>query len=179
MAVPHTYDDYLRIHDAAFYNWLGTLLVDYGDVAGVTRNQQPILRVMTTPQRAMAEVVDFLVSQGWIEGTDAADMRKKAEQNFTVLPMPFCSFLREEPQLDPQLQGAVKTIRRRFFNCDIGQWEYHPWPKHHRIGYNVTFRSHKKFTDAYMREFIYGQLGGKGKNENETYIPVVHKAPAR
>ncbi len=178
MARPDTYEDTMRVHDVAFYNWLGTLLLDYKNLGGSDKPQFPILRVYSSPQRAYADVVDLLVEQGFVEGDNAAEMRANAKADFAVLPLPIATLERDEPVSDPELPGTpVKEIRTLFWNTTTGQLERHPFPAHYKTEYRVTFWFLKKYTDAYIREWIYGQLGNRGAAENEMFIPVVHDEP--
>ncbi len=178
MARPHTYEDSMRVHDVGVYNWLGTLQIDYGDLGGSAKPSFPILRIYASPQRAYATVVDLLVEQGFIDGTNAAEMRRNASSDFAVLPLPIATIERDEPVSDPELPGTpVKEIRTLFWNTTTGQLERHPFPAHYKTEYRVTFWFLKKYTDAFIREWIYGQLGNKGAAENELFIPIVHTEP--
>jgi hypothetical protein len=178
MAVPETFEDSMRVHDVAFYNWISGLLVDYGDLGGEAKPQFPILRVYSTPQRAYATVVDLLVGLDFVKGADAEEMRKEAKKDFTILPLPIATLERDEPVLDPELPGSpTKEFRTKYFNEATGQYERHPFPSHYRTDYRVTLWCIKKYTEVYMREWIYGQLGNRGAAENELFIPVVHKEP--
>lgn len=178
MSRPYTYEDTMRVHDVGFYTWLGTLKVDYGDLGGSAKPQFPILRVYASPQRAYATVVDLLVEQGFVEGTNAAEMRQNAKADFAVLPLPLATIERDEPVSDPELPGTpVKEIRTLFWNESTKQFERHPFPAHYKTEYRVTFWFLKKYTDAFIREWIYGQLGNRGAAENEMFIPVQHAGP--
>jgi hypothetical protein len=176
MSKPHTLENSLRIHDVAISNWLEGLHVDYGEIAGVARNGFPILTTYATPSRPFATIPDLLVSRGWIAGSDAATMKENAE-NFDVLPLPICTLQRLEPTPDPELAGVPKMLRRSFFNQATGQWEQHQWPGHYRTEYTLTFWSLNKFTDNYIREWMYSEFGTVGANQAERFIPVIHDAP--
>lgn len=176
MSLPYNLEDSLRIHDVAVFNWLNSLRVDYGTIAGTARNAVPILATAATPDRAFADVPDLLVSRGWIAGATAEEMRTNAAEQ-AVLPLPLCTMYRTDPVPDPELSGGAKLWRRRFLNPSTGMWEIHQWPGHYRTEYTLTFWSKTKATDVYIREWIYSQLGLPGANQSEVYIPVVHRAP--
>lgn len=179
MSIPFNYEDTLRIHDLAIYNWLRGLPIDYGDIAGTPRNAFPILSVMATPDRPFADIPNLLVTLGWINGTTAAEMLTNAsdEAKWPVLPLPICSFQRGDPTPDTELSGVPKMYRASFFNVATGQWERHQWPGHYRTEYTLTFWSLLRSTDNYIREWVMSQMGHVGAGESETFIPVVHKAP--
>jgi len=169
----------MRTHDKAVYDWLGTLLVDYGDCGGVLtapRNACPVLRVFASPQRAFATIVDLLVSANWIAEPTATEMRAKAN-DFPVLPLPLISIERDEPVPDTELAGAPKTIRQQHFNQVAGAWMDHPFPAPYKTDYRLTVWSNKKYTDAFIKEWLYAQLGNRGSNHNEMFLPVEHRAP--
>lgn len=176
MATPHTFENTLRIHDAAFFNWLGGLRVDYGTVGTEDRSDFPILRVFASPDRAFAAVVDLLVRMCWIDGATAQAMRDNAD-NFAVLPLPIATIYRGDAVPDPELRGTPKEFRKRWYNLTTRQWERHPWPGHYRTPYTVSFWMTRRYTEAFIREWVLGQLGARGLNENETLIPVVHDEP--
>ena len=177
MAKPYTIDDTMRIHDTAVHDWLGGLLVDYGTIAGQNNNNFPILRVFASPQRAMAQVVDLLISLKWITNDDKDKLLEAARDDFAVLPLPIVTIERGEPQPDPELSGVPKVFRRIFLNCDTGKWEFHQWPAHYKTDYTFTFWSVKRYTMAFLREWVYGQLGQIGASEYETFLDVVHRSP--
>ena len=177
MSKLYTHEDSLRAHDVAVYNWLRTLLIDYGTIAGVARNGFPILALHATPDRPFALIPDLLVSMGWISGTTADEMRTNAEDKWPVRPLPICTLYRLDPLPDPELAGAPKQIRSRWLNQATGQWESHPWPGHYRTEYTLTFWSLKKYTDAHIREWVYSNFGKIGAGNAEMFLPVTHDAP--
>lgn len=176
MSAPHSFEDTLRKHDAAIFNWLGRLRVDYGTVGGEDRSDFPILRVFASPERAFARVVDTLVRLCWIDGGTAAEMRDSAD-DFAVLPLPIVSITRGDPELDPELRGTPKQYRKRHYNLKTREWENHPWPAHYRTPYTLNFWMQKRYTEAYIREWIMSEFGPVGVGENETLIPVIHDEP--
>lgn len=176
MSAPHSFENTLRVHDVAFFNWLGGLRVDYGTVGGEDRSNFPILRVFASPERAFARLLDVLVRLCWIDGATAQAMRDNTER-FAVLPLPIATIQRGDPVPDPELRGTPKDFRTRWLNLSTGQWERHPFPAHYRTPYTVTFWMPKRYTEAYIREWIMAQFGRKGVAENEALIDVVHDQP--
>lgn len=176
MATPHSFENTLRVHDAAFFNWLGGLRVDYGTVGAEDRSNFPILRVFASPDRAFASVVDLLVRLCWIDGATAQAMRDNAD-NFAVLPLPVATIFRGDSTPDPELRGTPKVFRKRWYNLQTRQWEQHPWPGHYRTPYTVSFWMTRRYTEAFIREWVMAQLGQRGVAETEVLIPVVHAAP--
>ena len=179
MAAPYTLEATLRVHDVAVWNWLSDFRVDYGTIAGSgpARDDHPVLRVFAAPQRAAATTVDLLVGMGWISETLAADAKKKAEQDFSTLPLPLVTIRRADPVPDPELYGVPKVLRRKFLNPLTGLWEFHRWPGHYRTEYTITFWAKKRYSEIHFREWVYSQLGTIGLNDIETLIPVVHEEP--
>lgn len=178
MARPDTYEDTMRLHDVAFYEWLGGLTVDYGNLGGSPRVAFPILRIYSSPHRAYADIVDLLVKLNFVDGASAEEMRQRAEEDFAVLPLPIATIERDEPTPDPELPGApTKEIRSMEWDETNQKWIRHRHPLHHRTEYRVTFWMHYKYTDAFIREWLYGQIAERGKAENEFFIPVQHRDP--
>ncbi len=177
MSAPHALEDMLRIHDLAFSDWLGGLHVDYGNIDSQSRNNQSILRIYTTPDRAFAKTSDLLIPRGWISGADAAAKEAKVLKLFPVPPLPLATMVRGEPEPDGELSGVPLVFRSKFFNRLTGEWESHPLPGLYKTTYTVTFWASKKYSDAYMREWIYSKLGKLGSTNSELFIPVTHKAP--
>ncbi len=184
MSLPHSYEDMVRRHDQAFFNWLGGLHVDYGTpatldpnfpVSGVwpTRLNFPILRVMASPSRAFAPLVNLLVSQGWISGADAATLAN----DIAVLPLPVATIERGDPEIDPTSTSVPKAFRRSRFNQETQLWESHRWPGVYYTPYRVTFWCAKRYTEAFLREWIMSQLGRLGVADSEVLIQVDHRDP--
>lgn len=177
MADPFSLEDTMRRHDEAVYGWLGGLLVDYGTVSGVARNQVSVLRVMATPDRAWAAVVNQLVAQNWIAGATDADKRTNVALDHDVLPLPFVSIERDDPQAYVEGGGVPKRFRRQNFLGPTQQWEEHGWPGSYRTTYRVTLWTNKRYTIEWMREWIFSQLGRIGAAETEVFLTVQHAAP--
>lgn len=187
MSVPHSFENGIRIHDKAVYDWLGGLRVDYDGGALLhpdfaetpswpDKKDFPIIRTMATRQRAFATVVDLLVAMGWINGATTADQIRAAD-DFGVLPLPVVTFERGDPIHDPLTASVPKRFRRSFFNQDTQEWENHPWPGTYLVPYNITFWSIKRYTEAFMREWIYCQLGKLGAGDREVFLTVAHLPP--
>jgi hypothetical protein len=132
---------------------------------------------MASPQRAVAEAVKLLVHMGWISAADAAEANTRGQQDFSTLPLPLISFVREEPVLEPELAGAPKQLRRKFLDPTTGKWLFCDWPGMYRTDYRITFWSKKRYSAVHFREWVYSQLGKVGKLDNETFIPVEHESP--
>lgn len=178
MARPDTYEDSIRVHNVAFYEWLGSLLVDYGDLGGSAKAHFPILRVYASPERAYASVVDLLVKLHFVEGADAEEMRQRAKADFAILPLPLATIEADDPVIDPELPGTpVKRVRKIEYDATSGSYLAHPFPAHHKTEYRVTFWVHKRYTAAYIDEWIRAQLGKTGVAENEFFIDVPHRDP--
>jgi len=178
VAQPDTYEDSIRVHDVAVYNWLGGLLVDYGNLGGSAKTHFPILRVYAAPNRAYATVVDLLVKLKFVEGADAEEMRQRARDDFEVLPLPLLTIDRDEPLLDPELPGTpTKRIRKLDFSGEDGMYRTHPFPAHYRTEYRVMLWAHKRYTVAYVDEWVRGQLGKQGAAENEFFLEIPHREP--
>jgi len=187
MAAPASYEDTLRRHDVAFYKWLGNLRVDYGAPSDFpaespfvssypTRQNFPILRTQATRERAFATVVDLLVSLGWINTGTADQIRQKAG-DFAVLPLPIALIERGDYEIDTTAASVPKRFSRSFFNQATLKWESHPWPATYFLPYRVTFWCSKRYTEAFMREWVMAQLGKLGAADNEVLIPVEHRQP--
>lgn len=181
MAQPATLEDSLRLHDEAFYNWLGGLRVDYpADPGGLwmQRLNEPIIRVNAPPSRAFASVLDQLVSSGWFASeASAATMRTKAAMMAT-LPLPVATWTRADPVPDPEMAGASKRMYTRTIDPLTGLTTPHRWPAHYRTDYSVNFWCHKRYTSAFIKEWVMGTMGSQpGASQNEYYLTVNHKAP--
>lgn len=180
MARPYNPETSLRLHDEAMYQWMGNLKVDYPPDPRSTWTQRQnisILRVRTTPDRAFADTVNQLVSQGYFK-TDStpAEMRTQAASDFTVLPLPILTWQRGDPQPAPVLASACREAGR-YIDPTTGKWVLVPWPGHYFTTYTLTFWCYKVYTDDYLREWILAQLGNRGAGNYETFIPVNHPAP--
>lgn len=177
MAVPTSLENTIRIHDEAFNFWLGHMTVDYGSISGISRPAFPILRIMAAPDRVWASTVEQLVKQGWIDAPTVAAMREKAANDFAVLPLPIVSIVRADPVPYPEGGGVPKRFRRQQFLQPTQQWAEHPWPGSYRTEYRATFWSAKRYTEAFMREWVMSQLGQLGAADTEVFIPVQHGEP--
>jgi len=190
MANPHNLEDTMRRHDAALHDWLGELRVDYGnsrdlhELTPIDRNNMPVLRVFSTPDRVVAAVVDLLVHSGWIAGNDplvqaenAAKLRERALNDFAILPLPLMSIVRNDPTPNPQDSGVPKVFRRQRFNQGTQTWEQHRWPGAYETTYQVTFWCLKRYTEVFFREWIHSRLGAIGVAESEALVQVKHAEP--
>jgi len=184
MSQPHNWEDTLRIHDVAFYNWLEGMHVDYnfkwGDALTVSQEDVSILAVFASPSRAFAPLVNTLVSRGFIPSSAAPTpeaMRDLADDAFNVMPLPVATFLRGDPQLDPEIRGVPMRWRSLQLDRSTANWMIHQQPAHYRIPYTVTFWCDKRYSEAYIWEWIQAQLGHLGCQDNEALISVTHREP--
>jgi hypothetical protein len=187
MAAPASFEDTIRRHLAAFYSWLGQLRVDYGGPTDFpdgfpfkasypTRQNFPILRTMATRERAFATVVDLLVHHGWIDTGTAAEIRTKAA-DFAVLPLPVVTYEKGDPEIDSTAGSVPKRFARSFFNQATLKWESHQWPGTYWLPIRATFWCSKRYTEAFMQEWVFSQLGKLGAADREVLIPVEHLSP--
>lgn len=177
MSIAFTFEDTLRCHDVAVFNWLMGLTVNYDNIAGTPRNGESILATQASPERAFAAIPSLLVSRGWIDGATAADMLANAENNFDTLPLPLCTIVRGEPTVDYEQSGPPKAYTNRFFDTVTQKWIKHRWPGSYRCDYTLTFWMRKRYTEAHIREWVMSQLGQVGSAASELFIPVVHETP--
>lgn len=177
MAAPYSLENTLRLHDEAIANWFAGLLVDYGTVSGTARNEVPILRTFATPDRAWAALENVLVAQGWIAGATDEERRENVKREFDTLPLPFLTIERVDPIPHPEGGGVPKRFRRQLWNGTTQQWEVHPWPGSYRTEYRATLWSAKKYTAAWLQEWVMSQLGLIGAAEAEVFIDVEHAEP--
>lgn len=177
MSLPHTNDDTLRIHDLAVMEWLRGLRLDYGTIAGVPRNQFPVLAVMASPSRAFATAVDLLVEQGWLSAQANQTLRDSAESDWSILPLPVVSVQRDVPVYDPELVGVPRTQYRKQIDPITGRWVTHDWPNHYRTQYRATFWCLTRATEAYINEWVVTQFSKLGASNREAFLPVNHRAP--
>jgi hypothetical protein len=174
--MPYTYEDAIRVHDQAMMDWLGTFRCDYNAVGGATRDNVPCLRVMASPDRTYATVVDLLVSEKWISGADATQMRANADA-FETIPMPFMSIQRLDPQPDAELTRPAGSLPKLVLNHTTQQWVPHPWPRFYYTQYIVTVWCLKKYTENLFRAWVMANLGKEGSAYNEAMVPVNHAEP--
>lgn len=187
MATPASLEDTIYRHLSAFYVWLGSLRVDYGEPSDFpagfpfvnsypSRQNHPILRTLATRQRAFATVVDLLVSTGWITDGTAAEIREKAG-DFSVLPLPIVTYEKGDPEIDPTAGGVPKRFPRSYFNQATLQWESHPWPATYWLPIRATFWCSKRYSEFFMQEWLFSQFGKLGVADREVLLPVQHVAP--
>lgn len=176
MAKPVSYEDTIRRHDEAFDAFLGQLRVDYGAIAGTARPNHPILRTMASPERAFSAMTEMLVKTGWIAGGTLPQQRDAADA-FAVLPLPFATIERGEPTPDLLASGVPKIFRRGQFNQATQEFEQHQWPGMYKLEYRVTFWGLKRYTEAWIREFLMAQFGRIGAGESEVFLMVTHPDP--
>lgn len=176
MGKPISYDNFLRVHDEAIDAFIGRLRVDYGTVSGVSRPDHPILRAFAAPDRAYAAIVERLVSLGWISGSTVSQMRDNAG-DFAVLPLPFATIERGRPVPYLEASGVPKTWRTGQFNQATQEFEHHQWPGMYRIEYRVNFWSLKRYTEAWLTEFLAAQFGRIGAGESEVFLQITHPDP--
>lgn len=179
MSQPHTYENSLRVHDQAVYDWFDDLRVDYGKLGDSAKPNYPILRIFASPTRSFAPISKMLVARGFISAADAEDMRAKVSKSrdFSVFPLPILTIERGMPRPDPERSGVPKVIRKMWLNPATGLWEQHRYPGHYLTEYTCSFWCHKQYTAAYIQEWIFSRLGQLGAQENEVFIPVQHDGP--
>lgn len=177
MSTPYNYEDSMRAHDAAVYSWLDGLLVDYNDINGEPRLQVPILKVFAAPHRAYAQAYDLLVKMGWAAGGSDAAARLTAEADWATLPLPICTIDRDYPMFTQELAASALTYERTFRDPVTGDWVQLPYPLHALTTYRLTFWCLKRYTEAYIAEWMYTRFGAIGAGNREVYLPVQHQAP--
>ena len=174
---PYLYENTIRHLDEAVYNWLGGFLVDYGELAGVTRNKFPILRVFASPHRAYAETVNQLVTQGWIAGGTPEEQRLLATYDWPTLPLPVVSIERDDPIISNELSASATHVQRARFNYETQEYEQDPYPFHYLTQYRLTFWCEKRYTHAAFTEWLLSQLGRAGATQSEMYLTLEHPKP--
>lgn len=177
MAEPYSYESTIRIHDRAFYDWLGTFLVDYGSINGQDRNGFPVLRVFASPHRAFADTVDFLVKEGWIDSGIPEVDRDKAALDWPVLPLPIVTIDRDDPVISNELANNPAVFRNFFTDPDTGRYLQFPYPMHYITTYRATLWCIKRYTQAFFFEWMLSTLGKLGANAREVFLPVQHTEP--
>jgi hypothetical protein len=178
MGRPYTLNDSLRVHDKAVMDWLGGCLINYGEIAGVTRNPWPILSVFASPDRAFAETANFLVRTGFIAGNTPEAQRYNASyEEWPVFPLPIISVVRQDPMFEPELAGVPKFMTRDFVDPETGAFLPYQWPARYRTTYRFTIWSLKRATQAFVLEWFYNQLGQVGMGNREVLLDVDHGQP--
>lgn len=177
MSAPYTQDDTLRVHDLAFANFFASCLVDYGEISGIERKQFPILRVFASPDRMVAAVMDEVIDQGWIAGTDAEEMRRRAEDDWAIVPLPVLTLERDMPLFDPTLANVPGRLPLVEYNAEGQTWRVHRWPSQYRLQYRCTLWCTKRYTQAFFVEWLISKFGPLGAANRETFIDVAHRPP--
>jgi hypothetical protein len=177
VADPYSFESTIRIHDRAFYDWLGSFRVDYGTINGQDRNAFPVLRVFASPHRAFADTVDFLVKEGWINSGQSDADRAKATSDWPVLPLPIVTIDRDDPIISNELANIPAVFRNYFTDPATGRFVQHPYPLHYITTYRATFWCIKRYTQAFFFEWMMSNLGHLGANQREAYLPVQHAEP--
>lgn len=182
MATPHTLDDFLRVHDEAIMDWLSGLLVDYtyerNDNVKIDKRKVPILKVFATPQRAFSDLATQLITQKTDflpPGTDAAKFDNA--KWFDVMPLPVVSvsrpnrFVRDPMASNPSLPSylGIDPITGRAIMSRM--------PVGGTIDYALNFWCQKRYTEAYITEWIENQFGKVGWAPDERALVVKHRAP--
>jgi len=182
MAVPHTFEDFIRVHDRAIYDWLGGLLVDYSyqlpNQPTVVRKQQSIIRAFSSPQRAVAEVADLLIRQqsDLLEGVTDID-KYASGNNFPVQLLPAVTIDRPSRFTRDVSHTTVANSQRFCIDPVTGAYIIVREPIAYNVEYEVNFWMHKRYTEAYITEWIESQFGRIGLDNDERYINVTHRDP--
>jgi len=173
----HAHEDALRVHDTAFYAWFEDLLIDYGDLAGKSKNQTPILRVFASPSRPFARIADTLVSRGFVDAATADKLLESANasNDISVLPLPMLTLMRGDTRPDTELSGVPKRYRK--LPSRNAGYASSQWPGMYLTDYTATVWCAKRYTEAYIKEWLFSKLGNLGANEAEAFLPVTHREP--
>lgn len=168
MSRPDTYENTFRLFDMAIYDWLGGLLVDYGDLAqGIRMPGKSILRTMATPERAFAEMQNMLVRMGWMNETLASD-------DFRNIPLPFVSIYRMTTL--PKLEYMRVPMRlKRLYRDHEGNWLGADFPTPWEITYDIHFWCMKRYTEVHLWDWLVSRIGRRGASPEEFYLEVDHE----
>jgi hypothetical protein len=174
MAPPYTLGNDLRIFDQMIYEWLDTLKINYGSIAGTPRQQFGILRCFATPHRATAEMEQLLVRKGWLDpnnpgigdGTD-----EHAVETWKRIPLPFVSIYRQPPVPDEArfIRSGVTALS---YTPDLRSTTSSAAPYPLNIPYQLDFWYKRKFSEAFIWEWVFAQLGSLGSAYNELFRTV-------
>lgn len=176
MAQTHTLYDMLRIHDTAMYNFIGGIRVDYGELSGDPLPDDSILRIFAAPGNAFATMSQYLIRKGWIQ-RPTSEEQLDAASAWKLVPLPMATLYREAPENDPARANVPAQFRQFLYDSDEGTLENHPYPGMYLINYTVDFWMLKKYTEAYIYEWVMAQLGRLGAGSSEVMIPVDHGDP--
>lgn len=172
-----TLENTLRAHDQAVYDWLGGLAVDYGDIAGQSFPTRSILRVYATPGNAFATIAQILWRKGWLPQPTTPDEGTLQDYAWKIVPLPMASIYREAPFDTPDRAHVPVFYSRLVYNKNTGKYETHQFPGTYTINYTVDFWMTKKYTEAFLYEWLMGELGHLGAAPNETFLTVDHAEP--
>lgn len=177
MSKPFTHDNSVRIHEEAFDAWLASFLIDYGPIKGKpTKGKQPILRTQASPDQAFAKIKYLMVTQDWFPGTLNEDEKTAVLEEDEVLPMPFISYMVQDPQIDPRRSNATGKLVKKDIDPQTGQYVEYPYPLADTLAFEVTFWSAKKYSWVYFLEWLRSQLSVRAGNL-ELILTVEHAAP--
>lgn len=177
MSRPDTFENTFRLFDQAVYDWLGGLLVDYGDIVpkpetpdpttGVRVPTKSLLRVITTPERAFAEMQNLLVAKGWMDESLKSD-------DFRNVPLPFASIYRMGP-IPRMNQMMVPGRFKRLYRDHEGNWMGADYPTPYDIPYDIQFWCMKRYTEVHIWEWLTSRAGRRGAGGSEFYLHVDHE----
>lgn len=169
-----TWENTFRIHDQAVYNWLGGLRVDYGVVFGKSMPNDSILRIMATPDTAFAKMADILIRKGMVpEPTNPSEL-SDIQYAFQIVPLPLCSIYRQSADINLFRSNVLGTFRRYTYDAVTGKYNVHRYPGTFQLPYQVDFWMAKKYTEAWLYEWLLEQMGRPGAAPNEAFIEVDH-----
>jgi hypothetical protein len=180
MSTPNTLEQFFRVHDQAMLSWVQTLHVDYGDgsvnptappLFSTPKNNVPIIAVFASPDRAFAQAYETLINIGWISGTGTAEQEANVDI-LNGLPLPLVSIQRLDEEQDLERMNVPAFI----YTDDTNEHTYPMWQTYW-FPYELNFWCQKRYTDTFIREWLYGQMGARGNLAKETVINVVHASP--
>lgn len=167
MAFPYTTHNCLRIYDRMVALWIGSLPVDYGNIAGRMQNPRGMLTVYASPTKALAAMSNVLRRKGWIKPGDIGSDNMDYDDWITV-PLPFASIQRQDPTWDAE-RANVPFVYRKFLR-EGNAYRSTRFPLPFDITYNVDFWMRRKFTDAHIREWLMVQHSPIGAANNELFL---------
>lgn len=169
MARPNTLEDPLRIYDVAVKTWLRGLVVNYGKSLGFRH----IPTVISSPEKAFASAGEVLINEGWFAGASPADVYDKADR--PIVPYPWATIWRLDETRNYERANVV-----RWRNVEVlpnGNLRTHPYPLPYNIMYQIDFFALRKYTAAFIVEWVRSQLGLVGAAQEEMFLSITHARP--
>lgn len=173
----------LENYDLAVWEWLGTILVDYGTEFGKgyvsspkDLSAHPLFRIFSSAERAFSDNRIGMKSQGFFNTNDFQKIDNvPADKVNSLAPFPCVRIQNKGLSSYPERHNAAGVLRN-FFSSGT-QFLQRRWPVPYTLSYELEFYSRTRMSSNYLEQWVTNQFEKAGVGPYQRLLSVRVPSP--